>query len=189
MTVLRWLRALVNGVPPIAYVIVLAASLIGGGLFSIYRYGRIVEQRTQARAVRADSVRRAVIVHRDAKARTDSVRALARVADTAVGRGRERRQALRQEAAPQMAGWPPLAVELVQTDDRQLERDSVALTAHIAVDTAWMAERGAASEEERQRAQQTVELQHEPKGGNRLVWFAVGVGSALVGAVTLLVLR
>jgi hypothetical protein len=163
----------------------LAAALAGSAFGAVYLHGRHVERVAQARRARADSIGRAVIVRRDAERHADSTRAIAHVADSASSRGRAQRQTLRAEAEPLLPTWPELAVRLIQTDDRQLERDSITITAHIAADTAAIRERLAAAAVDtlRQHDEAAERSQTGPGWGTKAL-YATG-GFLLAVALTL----
>jgi hypothetical protein len=171
------LRALLRRIPPMWWVVVFVCAFIAAGSWGLYHSGQVAERRIAERKARTDSIDKAVIVKRDAQHETDRIRALAGVATRASDSGRVRRQVLRQQIEPLIPFIPLPVVELIHADDKQIERDSVTITAHVAVGPKIDDERKAGNALDTLYTHQT---EAPPKKGHAMRWLVAG---AVVGAV------
>lgn len=177
-TVLRFLA----GLPGIVYVAAFVLAAISGTAYAIYAHGKAVgEARVHMHALR-DSVEKAVIVHRLAVQQTDAKRQEARSTKRLADSSRVIRSRLREAAIPYLDALPDPVVRLIAADDQQIARDSVALAAHVAVDTAWVREREFSADLDTLRQHQVALPVAKP---HRALWVTVGVvvGSVLTFAL------
>jgi hypothetical protein len=129
----------------------------------------------------ADSIDKEVIVHHLAIEQTDRVRGAAHTAHRFADASRPQRDKLRDSVEAMLKDLPQPVVSLIHLDDQQIRRDSVALVAYLAVDSALVSERIVASELDASRQHQ-AEIGIPPKTHHRLA-FVAGVVVAIAGAV------
>lgn len=175
------LRALLRRVPGIAWVIAGAVVLAAFGLWFTYRAGAKHEALHAHRAALADSVQKETVVHETAKAQTDSARGVAHTAQRFADASRTKRQGLRDSVEDLLDSLPAPVVALIHLDDQQIRRDSVALVAYIAVDTALVAEREAAAHLDTLHQHQ-ARVGIDPPKPHRVRYAVAGAVVALAGA-------
>lgn len=185
MISLAALRLLLRKVPGIAWAGIIVALLVAGAFWFTYRAGAVHEQRTAHRAALADSIRQESLVHETARSATDSARGVAHTAQRFADASRTKRQGLRDAVEDMLDDLPQPVVSLIHMDDQQIRRDSVALVAYVAVDTALVEERTASAELDRLRVNQAA-IGVEPPKRHGVRTFVVG---AAIGVASMLVLH
>lgn len=176
----RWLA----GLPRIVLVIALCVLLAVAALFFTYHAGAKHERITEQRHALADSIHKETAVKDTATQETDRARGAAHTAQGFADASRPQRQKLRDSVETMLADLPKPVVDLIHLDDQQIRRDSTALVAYIAVDTAFMHERAVT-------AQVDTLLQHQatigvdpPKRGHGTL-YAIGGVVVTIGAALL----
>lgn len=175
----RWLASLPRIVWAFAFCIALAAL----GLWFTYHQGDKHGALTVHRHALADSITKEDSVHTTAQTETDRARATARTAHRFADASRPKRQALRDSVEGMLKELPEPVVQLIHMDDQQIRRDSVALVAHAAFDTAFLLERATAAElDTLHQHQATVGIEPPKRHGVRtfVVGAAIGVASMLL---------
>lgn len=157
------LRALLRRVPGIAWVITGAVAIAALALAFTWHASAVHEQRTLHRHALADSITKETTVLETAQLATDSARAVAKFAKRQADYSRQRRETARADVESLLADLPEPVVTLIKLDDQLARRDSVALVAYVAVDTALVQERGAAADLDRLRVNQAAIGVEPPK--------------------------
>jgi hypothetical protein len=174
---MKTLWRVLSALPGIVWVAALVLSLIAGGLAAIYYHGKTVGEASVHRKTLRDSVDLTAIVHRRTITQTNAVRAEAQSKHRMADSSRVIRSRIREAVIPSLATLPDPVVRLIEADDQQIRRDSVALAAYVAVDTTWVREREVAADLDTLRQHQVA---LSPSHGHRAWWFVAGAVTATV---------
>jgi hypothetical protein len=176
-----WL-ALLKRIPAIAYVIAFVVLLLAAGAWGLYASGRRAGEVRVHRKALADSIEKAALVQHIAVEQTDRTRQRAHEVKSLADSGRVMRNRLRESVADVLDSLPDPVVRLIEADDAQLRRDSLALAAYVAVDTTWARERALSEDLDRLRVNQ-VAVGIEPKRSHAGLYVLAGAGLALAGVL------
>lgn len=174
---------LLRRIPGIAWVITGSVIAIAAGLWFIYASGRQAGEVRVHRKALADSIEKAALVQKLAVDQTDRTRKRASEVKQLTDSGRAIRNRLRESVASYMEALPDPVVRLIEADDAQIHRDSLAIAAYVAVDTTWARERALSQDLDSLRINQVAVGVTPPTSRHKMAFVAgvvVTIGAAFL---------